>query len=148
MHTRVEQVLAKKGRRVVAVDPFTTVRAAAAAMVTNRVGSVVVVSGERLHGVVSERDFVERIVLEARDPTRTRVGDLIRSDTVLTVSPHHTVDACMQMMTTCRRRHLPVVRGNEVVGIISIGDCVAHLCEEATSENRQLLEYISGRYPG
>lgn len=148
MQTRVKQVLARKGSRLVAVEPQATVRAAAAAMVANRVGSVLVVSGKSLHGVVSERDFIERVVLEARDPTRTCVGDLMPGDAVLTVSPDHTVDACMQMMTTRRRRHLPVVNGDEVVGVISIGDCVAHLCEVATSENRQLLEYITGRYPG
>jgi signal-transduction protein with cAMP-binding, CBS, and nucleotidyltransferase domain len=147
METRVTELLGKKGNHVITIDRGALVSDAVTVMVANRVGSVVVIDDSGVCGIFSERDCVVRVVLERREPRKTCVADVMTPN-VNSVTMGHSVEACMNMMTKQRCRHLPVMTRGVLVGLISIGDCVAHLSAEATRENADLLDYIAGRYPG
>lgn len=149
MDARVRDVLEKKrGCAVVTVEVDASVRAAVATMVAHRVGSLVVTDGgERPCGMLTERDCIERMLLEGRDLRHARVADIMRRE-IIVVSPDAQIEECMALMTAHRCRHLPVMVDGEVVGVLSIGDCVAHLCDVAMDENATLFAYITGRYPG
>jgi signal-transduction protein with cAMP-binding, CBS, and nucleotidyltransferase domain len=147
--TRVEHLLECKGHRVVVTGPRTTVHAAATIMAANRVGSVFIRDGDEdeIVGIFSERDCVSLVVLERRDPDETIVAEVMNREVHL-VTPQHEVEHCLALITEHRCRHLGVVSGRKLVGVISIGDCVALIGARAVAENRSLLEYITGRYPG
>jgi signal-transduction protein with cAMP-binding, CBS, and nucleotidyltransferase domain len=149
MDARVRDVLAKKrGCSVVTIACEATVRAAVAVMVAHQVGSVLATDeGGSTCGILTERECVERMLLEGQDPQRSRVADIMRRQLVV-VTPDEQIEACMALMTANRCRHLPVMRDGNVVGVLSIGDCVAHLCDVAMHENAALFAYITGRYPG
>lgn len=147
MRTKVEELLQRKGSTVVTIDAEASVREATARMVGEGVGSLVVTSEGRIAGIFTERDCVRRVVLEGRSPASTSVAQAMTGGPVQ-VSPDHTVEQCMALMTKQRCRHLLVLRYGRVVGLISIGDCTAHLSRAAVEENGMLLEYITGRYPG
>jgi CBS domain-containing protein len=143
----VRQMLARKGSRVITVEGSQTVREAAEVMAVNRVGSVIVTRGAELVGILTERDFVHQVALADRDPATTTVEAVMNASFIF-VSPSDTLETCMELMTEHRCRHLPVTMGDSLIGLVSIGDCVAYLCDAALSENSQLWEYIAGRYPG
>ena len=145
MDTRVKELLKRKGSSVVTIDRSEAVSTAVGLMVANRVGSVVVIDDAGVCGIFSERDCVARVVLEHRDPRETPIGEVMSQ--VPSASLDQTVERCMETMTEQRCRHLPVLESGKLVGIVSIGDCVAHLCDEATRENGYLRDYIGGHYP-
>jgi CBS domain-containing protein len=143
MSTTVAQVLETKGATVHTVTPDTTITAVLDIMSRSNIGSVVVALGERLMGVFSERDYVRKVKPHGEVRAETPVERLMTSN-VLTVSPTQTVADCMSIMTDNRVRHLPVVEGGRLVGIISIGDVVKAVIEEQEHTIRQLSKYISG----
>jgi CBS domain-containing protein len=137
----VRHVLERKGRSVFAVEPEVPVLDALKLMAEHQVGALVVMKGEDLVGIISERDYARKVILLGRASADTPVS-LIMSSRVITVGPHETVQQCMEVMTKHRLRHLPVVERDRVVGVVSIGDLVKAVIEEQQQTIEQLETYI------
>lgn len=137
------QLLAAKPAEVFAVGPDDSVYEAIRLMAEKSIGAVLVMEGARLAGIVSERDYARKVVLRDRSSRETPVRDIMTAD-VVTVGPDFSVERCMQLMTEHRIRHLPVMRGDEVVGVVSIGDLVKAVIEEQQMELDQMQRYIAG----
>jgi CBS domain-containing protein len=116
-------------------------------MIEHNVGAVLVMEEGRVVGIFTERDVLRRVVLAGRAPDRTPVGEVM-TDRLVFLDPGRSVEDCMSVMTNARVRHLPILEGDRLAGIISIGDVVRHLNAERETELRYLSEYIHGRYPG
>jgi CBS domain-containing protein len=143
---RVRQLLAEKGSRaddVWSVGPDDSVFRALEIMADRNVGALVVLEGGRLVGVLSERDYARKVILRGLASRDVRVSDLMTRD-VVTIGPDDTVGGCMKRMTDGRFRHLPVIEGERVVGVVSIGDVVAAIMADQAFEIEQLQGYISG----
>lgn len=140
----VREILARKGKKVVSVSPEDFVLQAAQLMNNERIGSVVVCDSGAVVGIFSERDILTRVVAECRSPVSTRVGEVM-SRPVTCCTPETSVQECQGVMTSRRIRHLPVVENGEVVGMVSIGDIMAHEVELQQSTIHYLNEYIHGR---
>jgi CBS domain-containing protein len=115
-------------------------------MVQHNVGSILVMDHSEIAGIFTERDYLRRIALRGRTSRTTRVEEVMTTD-VIRVKPDTSVEQCMQIMTAHKCRHLPVVDDDELVGIISIGDCVKQISHDAQSEANSLKAYIKGQYP-
>ena len=139
--TTVRQLLDRKGRSIFSVDPDAPVLEAIRAMAEHQVGALLVMQGEALTGIVSERDYARKVILRGRSSTDTPVRDIMSSP-VLTVQPDTTVEKCMQLMTDRHVRHLPVTDGGRVVGMVSIGDLVKAVIAEQQQQIEQLESYI------
>jgi CBS domain-containing protein len=126
---------------VVSVAPQTTVFDALQLMAEHNIGAVLVLTGERLVGIFSERDYARKVVLRGLSSKNTPVGELMTGK-VITVDQSWTADQCMALMTQHHIRHLPVVDGDTVLGIISIGDAVKAVVDEQRFEIGQLTNYI------
>jgi len=137
----VRQMLAGRGP-VISVAPSTTVFEALQRMAEHNIGAVLVMSGERLAGIFSERDYARKVVLRGLNSRNTPVGDLM-TGTVITVDQSWTADQCMAAMTKHHIRHLPVLEGDTVLGVISIGDAVKAVVDEQRYEIGQLVRYIT-----
>ena len=142
----VETVLGQKKSGVYAISPDATVYDALVLMAEKEIGSLLVMSGGRLVGLFSERDYARKIALMGRSSKETSVAEVM-SAAPTTVTPRDTVSACMQLMTDRRRRHLPVVDGDRVIGVLSIGDLVNWIVRSHEKTIQQLHEYIAGAYP-
>ena len=123
MNGTVGSILGRKGLQIWSVTPDATVYDAIALMAAKSVGALLVISEGRLLGIVSEVDYTRRVILQRSSSKEARVRDIITSNPV-TVTPEDTVDDCMRIMTHHHIRHLPVLEGLELVGIVSIGDLV------------------------
>ncbi len=143
----VDAILKHKGNEVWTIPPDATVYEAIKKMANKNIGSLVVMEGERLAGLISERDYTRKVMLKGKSSRDTAVQEIMVRD-VLTVTPQHTVEECMRIMTENRVRHLPVVEGAKVVGIVSIGNLVNWIITAQTSTISQLQNYITGQYPG
>ena len=139
----VAQILDSKGHDVWAVDPGDTVLDSLKMMADKRVGALLVMDDEKLVGIVTERDYARKVILEGKSSKQTAVRDIM-SDKVLCVSPDRTVDECMALMTDKRARHLPVLDHKKVIGVVSIGDLVKAVINEQQVLIDQLQHYISG----
>lgn len=124
------------------VGPDDSVLTAIRRMAEHHIGALLVMEGERLVGIVSERDYARKVVLQDRSSRDTRVAGIMATP-VITVSPTTTLDECMQTVTQRRIRHLPVVDGERVVGVLSIGDLVKAVIDEKSAEIEQLQAYIT-----
>ncbi|RPI54533.1 MAG: CBS domain-containing protein [Acidobacteria bacterium] len=142
----VNSVLRRKDRKVLTIASGASVYEAIALMAENSVGALLVVSDGLLVGILSERDYARKVVLQARSSKDTRVADIM-SCPVITVTPSHTVEECMRLMTDKRIRHLPVVEGSAIVGIVSIGDLVRSVITVQGEIIQHLQQYINGPYP-
>lgn len=140
---RVNHLLARKGSDVWSVDADQPVLAAIQIMADRRVGALPVLRGSELVGLVSERDYARKVVLLRRSSAETPVWQIMSSP-VVTVTPDETVQRCMEIMTERRIRHLPVVEGDAMVGVISIGDLVRAVIEEQQQTIEHLEKFISG----
>lgn len=143
---RVSDILGGKGAHVHAIDADATVHDAISRMVEHNVGALVVKSGHSFVGIFTERDHLRRVTLDDRPPRSTKVRDVM-TPRVICVTPDDLIQGCLHIMTQQRIRHLPVVDGNTVVGMISIGDLVKHLSQQHEVEIRYLTEYITGIRP-
>jgi CBS domain-containing protein len=143
MSTTVAQVLAHKGQQCWTVGADASVEAAVAVLAERRIGAVLVCSGNRLLGVLSERDCLRQVIWQKRSAAETRVADVMIRDLVC-VAPTDSVEYCMGLMNDHRIRHLPVVNHGELVGIISIGDVVNATLREKQFLIDELEGYISG----
>ncbi len=139
----VRQLLDDKPAGVYTVNADDPVRAAIQLMADHFIGALPVLRDGRLAGIVSERDYARKVVLLGRNSAETLVGTIM-SAPVIHVAPHNTVNDCMLLMTDRRIRHLPVVEGGELIGVISIGDCVKAVIDEQRHEIEDLRRYIAG----
>ncbi len=139
----VQQLLEAKGREIWTVQPYSSVFDALALMADKEIGALVVTDGNKPVGVLSERDYARKVILKGRASQDTLVADIMSTD-VVTASPTTTIDECMALMTECRIRHLPVVDGGALVGIVSIGDLVKAIIAEQQFTIEQLEQYING----
>lgn len=137
----VRQLLEAKGNRVFSVAPASPVYDALLIMAENRIGALVVLEGEHLVGIFSERDYAREVVLKGKTSRTTPVRDIM-STSVITVSPDHMVDDCMNLMSGKRIRHLPVLENGMVVGVLSIGDLVKETIAYQQFLIKQLESYI------
>jgi CBS domain-containing protein len=140
---RVKQLLARKGAEVWSIDADEPVLAAIQAMADRRVGALPVTRNGELLGIVSERDYARKVILLGRSSAETPVWEIMSSP-VVTVSPADDVRSCMQLMTERRIRHLPVVDGGRMIGVISIGDLVRAVIEEQEQTIEHLERFIAG----
>ena len=125
----VRQLLDRKGRQVFAIAPGAAVLDAIRLMAERHVGALLVMEGETLRGIVSERDYARKVILMGRSSADTPVRDIMTA-AVITVEPETPVEKCMQIMTERRVRHLPVIEGGRVAGMVSIGDLVKAVIAE------------------
>ena len=138
----VQDLLAKKGNDVYSVAPGDTVRAAIEQMAERGVGALLVMEGDSLRGIVSERDYARQVILKGRASHDTPVRDIM-TEKVVCVEPERTIEECMALMTDRRIRHLPVIKDAKVIGVISIGDVVKSAIAERDFQIQQLISYIS-----
>ena len=142
MHT-LRQLLGNKTAEVYSVAPNDSVIDAIRLMAQKGVGAVLVMEGAKLVGIISERDYARKVVLHGRSSADTAVREIMTAD-VVTVGLQQTVAECMRIVTEHRIRHLPVMDGDEVAGVISIGDLVKARLEQLESEVDGLRAYVSG----
>jgi CBS domain-containing protein len=140
-------ILEGKGSTVHYVGPEATVLEAVGRMCRSRIGALLVEEHDEAIGIISERDVMMRVVLEKRDPASTRVADIMTRN-VLCIDPSQEPEQAMALMTEHRVRHLPVVEGRRVIGMLSIGDLVRWVSRNQDFEIRTLYEYVNGVYPG
>lgn len=139
-------MLRHKGGEIFWLGPEASVLEAVAMMADKSVGALLVVAAGRLAGIVSERDYARKVILKGKHSHEIQVKEIMTSP-VFTVSPGHTVDDCMRIITAHRIRHLPVMEGDALVGMISIGDVVRSIISAQAHAIDQLHGYIEGRYP-
>ena len=138
----VNQILGGKSGHLVTVPKEAPVLEVIRLMAENHIGSVLVVQGEELIGIATERDYARKVILQGRSSAETPVGQIMYSP-VVTVSPVDTAQTCMALMTQRRIRHLPVIDEGRVVGMVSIGDLVKAVIEDQQLEIEQLQQYIA-----
>ncbi|MCL2656379.1 MAG: CBS domain-containing protein [Betaproteobacteria bacterium] len=143
MTTSVQQILQNKGSAIHAVAPGSSVFTALELMARHDIGSVLVTEGARLIGIFTERDYARKVVLHGLNSKNATVGELMTQN-ILTVSPSHTIEDCMAIMTNNRFRHLPVVEKGEIAGIVTIGDVVKAVITDQSNTINQLHGYIAG----
>ena len=141
---RVKEILDEKGHDVLQIDADASVFDAVKRMVEAGVGSLLVTEGGETAGIFTERDYLRRMTLEGRDDKETAVS-VVMSSPLVVVTPENTIDECMAMMTDRRIRHLPVVEGGEVAGIVSIGDIVKFKSKQQSFEIKYLADEITAR---
>jgi len=139
--TIVKKLIERKGRTLYAVEPEDPVLEAIRQMADHHVGALLVMRGTELQGIISERDYARKVILHGRSSAETPVWEIMSSP-VITVTPNQTVQDCMHLMTERRVRHLPVVDGGRVIGMISIGDLVKAVIEDQQQTIEQLESYI------
>ena len=143
----IERILADKGAEVHSIAPTATVLGAVEQMSAARVGALLVCDQKTCRGIFSERDLMQRVILEHRDPATTRVEEVMTPEVVV-VEPSTTIEEAMAIMTERRCRHLPVMRDGQVAGMVSIGDLVRWNSRNQQFHIHMLTNYITGKYPG
>jgi len=139
----VKQVLDSKGRDAWSIDADASVFEAISLMAQRQIGALLVMDKGKLVGIVTERDYARKVILEGRSSKQTPVRKIMETN-VLCVSPEQTVEESMALMTEKRVRHLPVLKGRDIDGIISIGDLVKAIIAEQKFIIEQLVHYITG----
>jgi CBS domain-containing protein len=146
MNTALDKVLEQKGRNVYVTSPKQTVLDAVKSMRDKQVGSLIVVEEGKPVGVFTERDVLNRVVAAEVDPSKTTVSEVMTKN-VAVVNPDTTVQQAMAIVTGMRYRHLPVLDGDHLEGVVSIGDLTHWLVKKQNSEIESLIRYITGAYP-
>jgi CBS domain-containing protein len=144
MHAQLSTILEEKSGDVLQIDGDATVFEAITKMVEANVGSLLVTDAGEIAGIMTERDYLRRVTLQGRTDKETAVKDIMSTPLVV-ATPETTVDECMAMMTDRRIRHVPVVDGGKVVGVVSIGDLVKFRSKQQAFEIKYLTDYITGR---
>ncbi|MGZ4985431.1 MAG: CBS domain-containing protein [Chthoniobacterales bacterium] len=143
----IDAILSQKSSEVWSVAPNATVYDAVATMAEKNVGALVVMEGDKLVGIVSERDYTRKVMLRGKRSRETKVAEIMSSDVTVT-NPREPVEKCLRLMTDKHIRHLPVVEDDKVVGVISIGDLVKHVISCQSAAIAHLEHYIHGGYAG
>ena len=146
MSGTVALVLRRKDGEVWSVNPEQSVYEAIERMADKAVGALLVISGGKLVGIISERDYARKVILKGRASRTTQVKEIMTSP-VIFVTPEHAVGECMDIITRNHIRHLPVVENEKVLGVVSIGDLVKWLVSEQEVTIEHLQNYISSKYP-
>jgi CBS domain-containing protein len=146
MTETVASVLARKNGQIWSVEPDMPVFDAIALMASKNIGALLVLSRGKLVGVVSERDYARKVILSGRSSRDTKVEEIM-SGSPVTVTPGHSIEECMRITTNERVRHLPVMEGGRVVGVVSIGDLVKAIISTQAETIGHLHHYIAGQYP-
>ncbi len=141
---QLSEILAEKGTDVLEIEADASVFEAVRKMVDANVGSLLVTEGGEIAGIFTERDYLRRVTLEGRTDKEIAVREIMSSPLVV-ATPETPIDECMAMMTDRRIRHIPVVEGGEVVGIVSIGDLVKFKSKQQSFEIQYLTDYITSR---
>ena len=139
----ISEILNHKGATVWSISPDATVFEAIVMMTDKNIGALLVTEQGKLVGIVSERDYTRKVVIKGKASKTTAVREILSSH-VISVSPSHTVEECMRLMTDHHFRHLPVLDGEKIVGIISIGDLVNWIISAQHTTISQLQTYITG----
>jgi CBS domain-containing protein len=142
MHT-IRQILGEKGDQIWSVQPKDTVYDTIRLMAAKGVGALIVMNGDELHGIISERDYARKVILEGRSSRDTEVGDICTSPAI-TISPQATAEEGLALMTRKRIRHLPVVEQGKLLGVVSIGDLVNAVIGDQQQLIEQLERYVTG----
>ncbi|MBP1647930.1 MAG: putative signal transduction protein with domain [Bacteroidetes bacterium] len=140
----VRQLLQTKGKDVWSITPGTSVLDALKLMADKNIGALMVIDGERLAGIFSERDYARKVTLKGKSSRELTVAEIMTTD-VISVRPEQTIVDCMELMTEKRIRHLPVIDAGRTVGVISIGDVVKSIISVQKDTITHLEEYITGR---
>lgn len=139
----ISEILSHKGTQVWSIAPEATVFDAIQMMADKNIGALLVTQADRLVGILTERDYTRKVALKGKSSKQTAVKEIL-SGQVFHVTPDHTVEDCMRLMTDHRVRHLPILDGERIMGIISIGDLVNWIITAQSSTIHQLQTYISG----
>ena len=142
----VRSLLRNKSRNIFSIGPDATVFEAIQTMSDKQVGALVVLSAGTLLGILSERDYARKVILKGKSSHLTKVREIM-TEPVLYVTPEKTIDHCMRLMTGRRVRHLPVLEGDNVIGMVSIGDLVNWIISSQEHTIHHLHNYIAGNYP-
>src|SRR5262249_35848811 len=142
----IREILNHKGAIVWSISPNAMVFDAIQMMADKNIGALLVIEGPKLVGILSERDYTRKVAIKGKSSKQTPVKEILDGN-VIKVTPSNTVEECMCLMTEHRVRHLPVVEGDKIIGIVSIGDLVNWIISAQTTAIHQLETYISG-YPG
>jgi CBS domain-containing protein len=140
----VQHLLDSKGREIISVTADASVLDAITIMAERSIGSLPVMQGDELLGIVTERDYARKVIVKGRSSRSTQVGEIMSTE-VVTAALADTVNSCMTVMTERKIRHLPVVEDGKVVGMISIGDLVQAIITDQKEEIEHLEHYISGQ---
>jgi len=143
MMTHARQLLIDKGHEIYSVSPESMVYDAIKLMAETKVGALLVMENKKLVGIISERDYTRKVILENRSSKETPVRDIMTSE-VITVTPDHSVEDCMKIMSEHHIRHLPIAENGTPIGIISTMDVVKNIISEKESVINQLEHYIAG----
>jgi CBS domain-containing protein len=145
MKTRVSDILKKKEGKIFSVTPKTTVFEAIHLMASSKIGAVLVMDNDRIVGIFTERDYMNKIILEGRTSKETQVKEVMTPKVVF-VTPDVTVEESMAIMSEKRCRHLPVLDNKKLIGMVSVGDLVRKLIEDQKVQIQSLTEYIALSY--
>jgi CBS domain-containing protein len=141
----ISEILNQKGTSVWSIGPGATVFEAVQMMADKNVGALLVTEGDKLVGIISERDYTRKVVLKGRSSRQTAVREIL-SGHVIHATPASTVEECLRLMTDHRIRHLPVLEEERILGVVSIGDLVNWIISAQSTRISQLQTYIAG-YP-
>jgi len=145
---KVQTILDQKSKEIFSADPETTLCQAMDMMLEKNVTALIVMKNKALEGIISQRDVMRICHVSANSPKELKVRDFMtRSELLYTCGPDDTIEKLMDTMTEKRIKHIPVLKENKLVGVISIGDVVKNLLDAAKSDNKLLNDYISGNYP-
>jgi len=141
----IGQLLEAKGKDIWSISPHATVFEALRIMAKKDIGALLVIDNEKLVGIFSERDYVQKVILKGKSSKETNVGDLMTRE-VFYIDPKNTVHECMAVMTAHHIRHMPVFKNNQLIGMVTLGDVVKQIISDQEFTIRELEKYISGGY--